>query len=327
MRLSRRQFTAAAAGLLCLTGCSSASSATDGGPADGETRTVTTEQGEVSVPVAPQRIVVLNFALAGYLFNLDLPVVGVTSEDFDHAAQFSPVWQDKAEQAGTEFVTWGTAGFDLEAVLGLEPDLIIGGGIGYPLALATEAYEQIAEIAPTVLVSGKLSTWETQFAFLAKEVFDRTDRHDELVKAYQDRLATVRDAITVPEGETAFLSFTGDQTAYGLVETVGLPLLFDELGFKLAPLFASGRYEVYGGGGDMFEMSTEQVGKDITMRNVFVMGFNADTTDVATLQKNKVYASLPSFTSGHAYDLPYWVLRGDYDEALATLDEVDRMFA
>ena len=328
MPLSRRHFTTAALGLVGLAGCSASGTAADAGRTDtGATRTVTTEQGSLTIPADPQRIVVLNFALAGYLFNLGLPVVGLTSEDFDHEPRFAPAWQAEAEAAGTSFIGWGTAGFDLEAVLALEPDLIIGGGIGYPLSLATKAYDQISEIAPTVLVSGELSTWETQFAFLAEDVFDAKDTYDELVQAYQDRLATVRDAITVPDGETAFLCFTGDMTAYGLVETVGLPLLFKDLGFQLAPIFASGTYEVYGGGGDMFEMSTEQVGRDITMPNVFVLGFNADTVDVATLMKNDVYAALPAFESGHAHDLPYWALRGDYDEALATLDEVERIFA
>lgn len=326
MTLSRRHFAAAAAGMLCLTACSTPTSANGGTDTDA-TRTVDTDQGAVTIPADPKRIVVLNFALAGYLFNLGLPVLGLTSEDFDHEPEFAPAWRDKAEQAGTEFIDWGADGFDLEAVLGLEPDLIIGGGIGFPLGLATDAYDQISDIAPTVLVSGKLSTWQTQFEFIATKVFDAADRHRELVQAYRDRLSAVRDTIIVPEGDTAFLCFTGDQTAYALVETVGLPLLFADLGFTLAPLYASGRYEVYGGGGDMFELSTEQVGKDITMPNVFVMGFNADTTDVATLKNNKVYGSLPSFKSGHAYDLPYWVLRGDYDEALATLDRVEEMFA
>lgn len=56
------------------------------------------------------------------------------------------------------------------------------------------------------------------------------------------------------------------------------------------------------------------------------MGFNGDTTDVATLEQNPVYAALPAFQGGNSYDLPYWALRGDYDEAMALLDIIEEMF-
>lgn len=77
----------------------------------------------------------------------------------------------------------------------------------------------------------------------------------------------------------------------------------------------------------MFELSTEKVGQTITQPSVFVMGFNADTTDVATLKKNPVYGALPAFKANQAYDLPHWVLRGDYDESMALLDIIEKKFS
>ena len=74
----------------------------------------------------------------------------------------------------------------------------------------------------------------------------------------------------------------------------------------------------------MFELSTEKAGQTVTQPSVFVMGFNTDTTDVATLKKNPVYSALPAFKTDHAYDLPYWVLRGDYDESMALLDIIEK---
>lgn len=60
---------------LALAGCSSSGSEDSAGDA---TRVVKTDQGEVTVPADPQRVVVLNHALTGYLFNLDVPVVATT---------------------------------------------------------------------------------------------------------------------------------------------------------------------------------------------------------------------------------------------------------
>ncbi|HIZ37212.1 MAG TPA: ABC transporter substrate-binding protein, partial [Candidatus Ruania gallistercoris] len=240
--------------------------------------------------------------------------------------EFSPFWEEQAAEDGTEFLPWSVDGFDLEAILATEPDLIIGGGIGFPLSQAEAVYEDLSDIAPTVLVGRELTTWEDQYSFLAEDMFDKPEVFAEDVSAYQARVAEVREAITPPELPAAFLSIVGDGSAYALVESVGLPTVFADLGIEPAPIFAEGDFEVYGGGGDMFELSTEQVGQVITQPTVFVMGFNGDTTDVATLSENPVYAALPAFENERAYDLPYWVLRGDYDETVELLDIVEEQF-
>ncbi|WP_263120825.1 ABC transporter substrate-binding protein [Cellulomonas sp. RIT-PI-Y] len=311
----------------CSTGGGSGAASSTTAPADTAARTVSTDQGDVEVPADPQRVVVLNYALAGYLYDLDVPVVATVPEDADGAGAYSDFWAEDAEADGTEFLPWSTDGFDLEAILAAEPDLIVAGGIGFPLFQATEAYEQLTEIAPTVIVSGTLTTWQEQFSFLAEDVFGQADRYDEYVTAYSERVAEVKDAITPPEGPVTYLVFTADGTPYALIEDTGLPTELAAVGIDPAPVFAEGDYEPYTSGGDMFELSTEQVGQVVTQPTVFVLGFNGDTTDVATLSRNPVYAALPSFAAGQAYDLPYWALRGDYDEALALLDQIEEQFS
>ncbi|HEY1175087.1 MAG TPA: ABC transporter substrate-binding protein [Phytomonospora sp.] len=316
--------TLAGAALL-LTACAPEDSADS---ASSATRDVVTDRGTVTVPAEPKRVVVLNYALAGYLYKLDVPVTATIPEDANAAeGKFSDFWAAEAQADGTVFLPWRVDGFDLEAVLAADPDLIVGGGIGFPLAQAEQVYDKLTDIAPTVLVSGSLTTWRDQFSFLAEDVFGKGDEYAEYVAAYDTRVAEVRAAITPPEGPVAYLAFTADGTAYALVETVGLPVELAELGIEPAPIFASGDFEVYGKGGDMFELSTEQVGKTVTQPTVFVMGFNGETTDVATLKQNPVYAALPAFAEDRAHDLPYWVLRGDYDEAMALLDIIAERFA
>ncbi|MFI8945126.1 ABC transporter substrate-binding protein [Streptomyces sp. NPDC053750] len=316
---------------LALTGCAasddSSGSAGGGDKASAKSRTVTTDYGEVKVPTEPKRVVVLNHALAGYLYDLDVPVTATIPEDADGKGEFSPYWAKEAKEDGTTFLPWSVDGFDLEAILELEPDLIVGGGIGFPLFQAEKVYKDLSDIAPTVLVGKKLGDWRSQFSFLAEDVFGKADVYDQHVAAYDKRIAEVKSAITPPPGPVSFLAFTGDGTAYGLVESVGLPVEFKKVGIEPAPVFAQGGFKVYGSGGDMFELSTEKAGQTITQPSVFVMGFNADTTDVATLKKNPVYGALPAFRSNHAYDLPYWVLRGDYDESMALLDVIEKQFS
>lgn len=315
---------------LLFTACSTpaASNTTSSEVAEATERTVQTEQGEVTIPAEPQRIVVLNYALAGYLYDLDLPVVGTTSEDFDHDPEFSELWGSGPKDNKTEFVTWGMDGFDLEGVLELEPDLILAGGLGLPGGLASKGYEQLSQIAPTVVVSKDLTTWQEQFEFIADDVLGRGDDYDKRLADYTDRVAEVKAAITVPETPASVLTITADGTPYLLFEDTGLPQELEALGFTAAPLVEEHKLEPYNPGGDMATLSTEQVGQLLAdVPTLFITGFNADTTDVATLAEQPVWAGTRAFSEGHAYDLPYWTVRGDYDKALALLDIIEAQFS
>lgn len=327
----------AAAAVLALSACSADPAPTDaGGEAEGTTseapeasdHVVTTDLGDVTVPADPQRVVVLNHALAGYLYALDVPVLATAPEVTDDPdPQFSPFWEDEAEADGTELMEWSADGYNLEAILALEPDLIVGGGWGFPLKQATDVYDGLSQIAPTVLVSGTYTTWQEQLAFLADDVFGKGETFEQLSAGYDARLAEVRDAITVPEGETAFLALTSEGTTFALNEGGGLPATFEQLGFAVQPIQEQTGAEPYTPGGDMFEVSAEQVTSVVTAPNVFVIGFNGAEVDFDALAADPVYAGLPSFASGHAYEIPTWTIRGDYHEAMALLDLVEEQFA
>lgn len=329
MRSRRLLAATAVVASLALVGTACAASDTDADDTTAEesaTRTVTTDYGDVEVPADPQKIVVLNYALAGYLYDLDQPVTATIPEDADGEGEFSELWGEAPEEDGTVFLPWSVDGFDLEAILAEEPDLIVGGGIGFPLFQAEQVYDELSDIAPTVLVGADLDTWQKQFSFLAEDVFDQADEYDGFVAAYEERVAEVKDAITPPAAPAAYVAYTGDGTAYALVESVGLPKELAEVGIEPAPIFADGDFEVYGGGGDMFELSTEQAGQTLTQPTLFILGFNGDFMDAETLAQNPVYAALPAFQNDSVYELPYWSLRGDYDEALATLDHLEELF-
>lgn len=331
MRPSRLLAATALVASIALAGTACAASPADSGDQNVDepaTRTVTTDYGDVDVPTDAKKIVVLNYALTGYLYNLDQPVTATIPEDADGEGEgeFSELWGGAPEEDGTTFLPWSVDGFDLEAILAEEPDLIIGGGIGFPLFQAEEVYDELSDIAPTVLVGAELDTWQEQFSFIAEDVFDQADEFDAAVATYEERVAEVSEAITAPEGPIAYAAYTGDGTAYALVESVGLPKDLADVGLEPAPIFAEGNFEVYGGGGDMFELSTEQAGQTLTQPTLIIMGFNGDFIDVETLAENPVYAALPAFQNDSVFELPYWSLRGDYDEALATLDHLEELF-
>ncbi|MGO2861074.1 MAG: ABC transporter substrate-binding protein [Brevibacterium sp.] len=323
-RLRRLGALIAVSGLL-LAGCSGQSPA----PAEtssAETRTVSTEQGEVEVPADPQRIVVLNYALAGYLYDLDEPVVATTPEVTDTDGEFSQFWKDKAEAQGTEFLPWSNDGFDLEAIIAAEPDLIIAGGIGFPLKHATDAYERLVEVAPTVIVSGEKQTWQDQFSFLADEVLGKKAEYEAFESTYQERVQEVKANIEVPEGDISILSLDDPASPYILIEGKSLSAELEPLGFTTAPLFAENDIEPYTAGGDMFGPSLEVLPDVLRSETVFVVGFNTPDIGVDDLKDESPYNRVPAFESGQVHDLPYWSMRGDYDEALGLLDVIEEEF-
>ncbi|MBK0331613.1 ABC transporter substrate-binding protein [Brachybacterium sp. MASK1Z-5] len=317
----------AAAPLLGLAACSTGSSgsdASDGGGSAG-TRTVTTPKGDVEVPTDPQRIVVLNYALAGYLYDLGIKVSATTTEASDSQGSFSEMWGDAPKSDGTQMLSWTADGFDLEAVLKQDPDLIIAGGWGFPYFQADKAYDDLTGIAPTVLVDKAFTNWEQQFSFLAEKVFDKSPEYEKLVAAYKDRVAEVRDAITVPPQPISLIYVTPEGTPYLTLDDYA-PEEFAAVGFEIDPIASKNSLKPYTQGGDSAELSTEKLGELVTSPTVFISGFNQDTFSVEDLEKRAVWKDLPAFAEGHAYDLPYWISRHDYDEALALLDLLEEKF-
>lgn len=317
------------AGLLLISACAGPTNASDDSPSasGAETRAVETEQGEVEVPVDPQRVVVLNYALAGYLFDLDVPVVATTPEVTDSDGEFSPFWSEKAQSQGTEFLPWSNDGFDLEAIIAADPDLIIAGGIGFPLKHATDAYDRLQEVAPTVLVSGDKQTWQDQFSFIASDVLGQQDAYEKFESAYEGRVAQVKGAISVPEGEISILTLDSKDTPYILIEGKSLSAALEPLGFTTAPLFEENDIEPYTAGGDMFGPSLEVLPDLLRSETVFVVGFNNASIGVDDLKGEAPYDRVPAFESGQVHDLPSWSMRGDYDKAMALLDIVEDMFS
>ncbi|WP_430336045.1 Fe2+-enterobactin ABC transporter substrate-binding protein [Rhodococcus sp. ACT016] len=323
-----RLFAVVAAVTLGLTGCSSSDASDNDAAASSSTRTrvVQTEKGDVTVPADPQRIAVLTAGLAGFLFTLDAPItitdtrlLGVTNLD----GGFPPQWAEKAEARGTKELPAGES-LDIEAIAQAQPDLIIGGGQGFTAVLADQAYDQLTAIAPTVLIPSSVNTWQEQLAAVA-EAAGETDKVDDLMKAYDDKVAEVKDSITVPGSPVSYLlSLSTGEPAF-IPQTAALPTLLSTVGFKPDDVLTKANNPELYGSGDSFIVSNEllaPVGNASVMFVVPVAG-----RSLAELKQDPLYAALPAFVNNKVYELPATSYRPDYDGVMATLDQVQEMFA
>jgi len=288
---------------------------------------VETAMGAVTVPDDPQRVLVLNPALAGSLYALGVnPVAVVESTRSPTEEGYSSVWAEPARAAGTEVLPWSFDGFDMELIQRYEPDLIIGGGQGRPGALAEAAYEQLGSIAPTLLVSAEIGTWEGEMDFLA-EALGREDEMAAALAAYADKVAGVKAAIALPPQPTAFVMPYEIGRPYFLPETTATPALFAEVGFEPDPLTERFPELKPFGTGDSVEVNLELVPDVLDAPSMIVVPWSADGITAADLAADPITGQLPAIAAGRAYDFPDFAYRFDYYGAMATLDEIARVFA
>lgn len=310
--------------MLVLAACGNGEDA-DSEETSDDTRTVSTDQGDIEVPSDPQRVVVLSGSLAGYVFELDAPVVATDTRVIgvtDLSSDFPEAWADEAEEQGTEALPGGEQ-LSVEAVAAAEPDLIIGGGQGITAVQAEEAYEDLAEIAPTVLVPSSVTDWQGELNMIA-ETLGQEDQAEEMISEYDDRVQEVSEAITVPEGEFEVLLSLSTNEPSLIPADAALPQQLEELGFTASDVHAkAGEPELYGSG-DSFNVSTEVLPTVADADTAFVINLGGMT--VEELEEDSVYSQLPAFEADQVHELPAASYRPDYDGAMGTLDQIEEIF-
>ncbi|MFH8346838.1 ABC transporter substrate-binding protein [Streptomyces sp. NPDC018045] len=155
-------------------------------PAAGEGRhRVRTAQGEVTVPNAPERVVVLDTAELDSAITLGVRPVGATRADV--AGGFLN-YLPKDKLAGIQDV--GTIGApNLEAVAALKPDLILTSKVR-----DGKRYEQLKAIAPTVMTETTGYPWKQNFATHA-DALGRIPEAKRAVAAYEAHAERVTAAL------------------------------------------------------------------------------------------------------------------------------------
>lgn len=317
---TRRELLVAGAGLLVLgvAGCED-----DAERSDGATRTVKTDRGPVDVPRDPKRIVVLAASLAGDLYALGAHVAAasVVALGAKLQAGFPALWSDEARRQRTEPLR--QLELDIEAVAAMKPDLIVGGGQGYTGVQAVKAYDKLRAIAPTVLVSSKVTTWRGQLELLA-DVVGAHDAVAGLMDRYEERVDRVRGAITVPEQPTAILLALSNGKPFVVPRSAALPALLEQVGFTADDVLAKAPGTKLYGTGDSFEVSPELLGRVLDAPTLFVVSLGGPS--IAELREQRIYARLPAFAAGRVHELPAFSYRPDYFAILETLGVIGAEF-
>lgn len=212
---------------LLLTACSgttngsekSGANASSPGAAQSEdTFVYESENGPVTVPKNPQRVVVLTRFLTGNVMLLDVPLVGV-----DQMAKDNPNFAEQLKDV--EVVNDES----LEKILALQPDLIIGQS-------NISNLDKLNEIAPTVTYTyGKLDYLQQHIEI--GKLLNKEEEAKAWAEDFQARATEAGESIRAKVGDDATVSviemFNKQLYVYGYNFGRGTEILYGEMGLKL----------------------------------------------------------------------------------------------
>jgi len=208
---------------LALSACGGSADAGPAGGANAEVSevTVTHAQGETTVPVDPESVVVFDVGVLSTLDSLGVDVAGVPDAVFPEAlAQYGG---DEYPKVGSLFEP------DYEAVDALEPDLIIVAG------RSAAVYPELAEIAPTVDLTVDNSDFFPSFeerATSLAEIFGAEDEVADRLRVLDERIAQVHEAAQGAGDALFVMTNASELSAYGPGTRFGF--VYDELGLTPA---------------------------------------------------------------------------------------------
>jgi len=254
-----------------------------------EVRVVEHALGTTQVPLEPQRVVSLAEPVTDNLLALGVQPVGTVVTD----AGTEIVNYLQPQLAGVAVV--GTlAEPNLEVILSLAPDLILADS-GY----ATEAYEQLSRVAPTVYLTEPYQDVRRNLRELGR-VLGMPEAAEARVAEYDAVLAEARDALAEAVGgaSVVFLRVRNDRDLllYGTETRFG-EFFYEDLGLEPIPLAV---------GGDFLRPSLETV-PQLTADHIFVSVESGGTMRV--LGESTLWQNLPAAQNGRIYpvDENVWV--------------------
>ena len=188
-----------------------------------KTVTVTDVRGEVEIPAEPQRIVDLS-GNSDILSILGYKVVGTANSDAYDYTKFPAYLEDTL--SGAEILGYSMQDtMDIEAVMNLNPDLIVISTV------QEKMYDQLSEIAPTVMIQLEALDWKEDVKAFAK-VFNKEDAANEWLANYEAKAKEAGDKIKAEYGEdTTYLSFLASGGQFFIFDGAGFgSVLYEDMG-------------------------------------------------------------------------------------------------
>ncbi len=204
---------------MILVGCSNTSTVEK----ESKTVTVTDVRGEVEIPENPERIVDLS-GNSDILSILGYKVIGTANSDAYDYTKF-PTYLEETLKGATILGYSMQDTMDVEAIMNLDPDLIVISTV------QEKMYDQLSEIAPTVMIKLEALDWKEDVKSLAK-VFNKEEAANTWLENYDKKSKEVGDKIKETYGkDTTYLSFLASGGQFYVFDGAGFGnVLYEDLG-------------------------------------------------------------------------------------------------
>lgn len=267
------------------------------------TRVVRDARGEVTVPKNPQKIVTLDDATLDILLGLGvepIATVGDPESKLSHffdgrvdGVQVLPGWEPNAE-----------------AILALEPDLIVGL---YGTTVPPELYQSLSKIAPTLISYDGAFPYERQPVLDLAALLDRSEQAKQLLADLDQAKAAALEKLPagLRDGTESFAVLTAQAKEYRIsgvgfyIDEKLYPASVSEVPYAdlrlTPPTIVHDNTKMDPGGGYM-AISLEVL-PDIKADHVLV--YAGDAAKAAEMENSPLFKSIPAVQKGNVYHLTF----------------------
>lgn len=282
--------------------------------------------GETTIDEKPVRIVSTSPSITGSLLALDAPLAAsaaTTVNPLTDDRGFFTQWASVAEERGVE-VLYADLQLDIDAVDLFEPDLIIGSVNGGDST--ADAYPQLSEIAPTVLLDYGTVTWQELTATLG-EITGLEDQAAATIAEYDTWVSERASKIELPEQPVTALVYLGADGVWAFGESSPQAHLLESLGFTYLPVPEAARAEQKAGANGVDIVSPENLPSAFAESQTLFAVALGGGDPVAALKAEPLLANQPAIVADRAFSLGSEAFRLDYFSAKNTVDLVVEAFA
>lgn len=268
---------------------------------ESKVKTVSTINGDIEIPVHPQRIVAEEYL--GSLIALDVIPVGAPGLTIKN-------YYFKESLEGLEDIgDYGKP--SIEKIVALNPDLIITGN-------GDKSYEQLRKIAPTIVIPyGDLKNAHEELTYFG-ELFGKEEEAKTWLEEYDKRLATAKAKVdaAIPAEATFSIMEDGGKSiwVYGDNFGRGGQAVYQALGRKPPSGVAAEILEK-----QWAELTAEMVSK--YAGDYIIMTSNSRTMD--DYKADPIWGSIPAVNKGKMYVWPEE--RSWYYDPLAVLAQTEEL--
>lgn len=275
--------------IVVLSGCSNSNTVNDNDSnyLMTETITITDSVGQVEIPKDPQRIVDLS-GNSDILSILGYSVIGTANSDAYDYTKLPSYLEDTLKDAKILGYSLQDT-VDIESVLELNPDLI------FISKTQEKVYEQLKNIAPTVMIELEQIDWKQDLRKLA-EILNKQDVANEWISQYEKNAQQKGEEIKNTYGEnTTYLALLASGGQLFVFDAAGIgSILYDDMGLS-KPQNLPKQTNI-----SLPVISYEGL-SEIDSDYLILVGTD---TDVENLKQSPIYQNLRSVKNGNVIELP-----------------------